>query len=165
MGKFTIESFMDKIVFSDTEKIMKDYPYHAFAIIAIGIEIIGKLVCGEKLDKSGVSGKFFYKAIQTCPSLGKYKKYNTDKNANLLYKGLRCSMLHSFIPDGFKLVPGKNKLDENVIGCEELYDDVCKAWVFIKKHEITSNNIKEILFNVNGVSSGSTINNIFTKKG
>ena len=84
MGKFTIESFMDKIVFSDTEKIMKDYPYHAFAIIAIGIEIIGKLVCGEKLDKSGVSGKFFYKAIQTCPSLGKYKKYNTDKNANFV---------------------------------------------------------------------------------
>ena len=119
MEEYTIERFMDKIVFSDTEKIKKDYPYHAFPIIAIGIEIIGRLACDEEFDKSGVSGELFYKAIQTCPSLGAYKKYNADKNINLLYKGLRCSMLHSFIPDGFRLAPGKNDFSKDEIGCEE----------------------------------------------
>lgn len=159
MEEYTIERFMDKIVFSDTEKIKKDYPYHAFPIIAIGIEIIGRLACDEEFDKSGVSGELFYKAIQTCPSLGAYKKYNADKNINLLYKGLRCSMLHSFIPDGFRLAPGKNDFSKDEIGCEELYNDVRKAWEYIRNRKRES--IKKVLFTVDGVSSGSTINNIF----
>jgi hypothetical protein len=68
-------------------------------------------------------------------------------------------MLHSFIPDGFRLAPGKNDFSKDEIGCEELYNDVRKAWEYIRNRKRES--IKKVLFTVDGVSSGSTINNIF----
>lgn len=177
MAKYTLEQFMDQIVLSETLKIMQTHPYHAMAIIAVGIEIIGKCFSKGTFDKSGSSEDCFCVAINKCPELAKYKYFNTTKktkkrcciftrnktkNTNELYSGLRCAMLHSLIPDQIFFVHDNNDFGKRVIGCKELYNDVFAAWQSVKsKNTKVKKDLSEVVFEVIGPYSGGTSSNIF----
>ena len=174
MAEFSLEYFMDQVVLSDTKQILQTHQYHAVAIIAVGIEIIGKCFCKGNYNKSGPSEDCFYIAIQKCPELAKYQYFNTikvikrrwcifsrkkEKQTNELYTGLRCGMLHSLIPNGFKLVPDKHNFATREFGCLELYNDVYQAWQSIKsKQTKIKKDLTENVYKVEGVASGSTSN-------
>ena len=165
---------MDHVVLAETKQILQAHPYHAVAIITVGIEIIGKCFCKGDYNNSGPSEDCFYTAIQRCTELVKYKQFNTKKiikrrwwifsrkkvkQTNELYAGLRCALLHSFIPDGFKLVQDKHNFTNREIGCLELYDDVDRAWQAIKsKKTKVRKDLKQKVYIVDGATSGSTSN-------
>ena len=175
MIPYTVERFIDQFVFSDTRSIMQNNPYQAFALISIGIEIIGRCFCRGNWDVSGSSEDCFYVAIHKCPELSKYKHYDIEiatsskcifrkrkKKTNELYSLLRCGMAHSLKPNAkLVLVPDKNDFSTNTIGCNELYDDCLQAWNAIKLGKTTiKKKLDELIFYVDDVVSGSTINNV-----
>lgn len=174
MTTYTLEQFIDQIVFTDTKSIMQQHPYQAFALISIGIEIIGKCFCKGNWEASGSSEDCFYNAIQKCPELSKYKHFDTvvpikrclfrkrkTKETNKLYHLLRCGMAHSLKPkDTLILVPDKNDFSNNTIGCKELYDDCLQAWNAIKQGKTKiRKKLNETIFYVNDLASGSTAGN------
>lgn len=174
MTEYTLEDFMDKVVLSETRQILQTHPYHAVAIITVGIEIIGKCFCKGNYSNSGPSEDCFYAAIQKCSELAKYQYFNItktikkrrclfawkqQKKTNELYAGLRCGMLHSLMPNGFKLVPDKHDFANREIGCIELYNDVAGAWQSIKMKQTTvKKDLTEKVYKVEGVASGATFN-------
>lgn len=175
MSEFSIKDFFDSFILDDTKKIMKDHPYQSFAILSIGIEIIGKCIDHKKLDVSGHSEQCFYDAINTCASLEKYRIYNTTdhvwrhcifrrkvKHTNELYKMIRCGLAHSFRPQGtIFLAPGMNDFAQNIIGCQELLEDVSNAWKEVKTGAIKVKlNINNKCFYIDGDISGSTQYNV-----
>ena len=131
MKQYTVESFIDQFVFSDTKTILSSNPYQAFALLSIGLEMLGRCFCRGPWAKSPGSEIDFYTAIQNCPELQKYQVFNiikatkkSTKNTNVLYSMLRCGMVHSLMPDKvLVLVPDNNDLPNNIIGCDELYND------------------------------------------
>lgn len=175
MLEFSIKDFFDAFILEDTKKIMKDHPYQSFAILAIGIEIIGKCIDHKKLEASRHSEQCFYDAINTCASLEKYRIFNSTynirrhcifsrrvKHTNALYKMIRCGLTHSFRPQGaIFLVPGMNDFAHNIIGCQELLEDVSNAWNEVKTGAVkTKININTKCFYVDGNISGSTQYNV-----
>lgn len=175
MIQYTVEQFVDQFVFSDTKSIMKTNPYQAFALISIGIEILGKCFCRGGWDVSGSSEDCFNYAIKKCPELSKYKYYDVEipikticifrkrkKKTNELYHLLRCGMAHSLKPGAkLVLVSGKNNFSTNSIGCNELFDDCLKAWNAIKQGKTKiKKRLDEPIFYVDDAVSGSTRPNV-----
>lgn len=170
--QYSVEKFIDQFVFSDTKNIMQQNPYQAFALLSIGIEILGKCFSRGNWDTFVPSEDCFNNAIQKCPELSKYKHFDTTvtskskclshrrkkKKTNKLYSLLRCGMAHSLKPKTqLVLVPGMNDFSTNTIGCNELYDDCLQAWKSIKlgKTKIKKR-LDEPIFYVDDIVSGST---------
>lgn len=169
MKQYTVESFIDQFVFTDTKNIMQNNPYQAFALLSIGLEMLGRCFCKGAWEISPGSETDFYTAIQKCPELQKYQVFNivkqtkrSTKNTNELYSMLRCGMAHSLLPDkNLVLVPDKNDLPNYVIGCDEFYMDAFAAWQGIKTGKTAiKKNLTEAVFYVDDIVSGGTPYNV-----
>lgn len=154
MARLSTKNFI-KTVFIEQLKGIIDYPlpYHAFMIMSIGIEFLGKCL---KTDQSiwhtkarGESPDSFKKAIREIPSLKKYEPYLEKYD---LYDGLRCGLLHSAQP-GVRITLSSEANSKNETGhlvedkqfgierinfkCEEFYADFKEAceWVIEQEYE------------------------------
>ena len=74
------------------EEIVNNRPYHAFALLAIFIEVLGKCLSGRDWQESGKSKDDFNLALTSFLSLQKYKQLID------LYHNLRCGMVHALLP-------------------------------------------------------------------
>ncbi len=134
--------FGDNLFCDDLRNIVHNHPYLSFVLLSATLEYIGKCLSSDKdIFKQGQSEKNCYNAINSILALSKYKKFNRckangKKNTNLLYTELRCGMVHSLVPKtGVILSDNKNELEKNVVGCKDLYEDLCNAWKEIKGNE------------------------------
>jgi hypothetical protein len=116
-----------------TESLVKSQPYLAAVLLFAIWEFIARCRRGVESDlhKTGISQEVCSELIdQADPNpLKDYQALNAKPDC-LLYKGLRCGMIHSFMPDKkIKITQGQNDLDNKVIGIEALYQDLHKAWL------------------------------------
>lgn len=111
-------------VLDEMQDIVEKHPYHAFALLSIFIEVIGKSINNDDDWQHFESkGKDFKVALNSCLSLQKYQ------NVNDLYGVLRCGMNHAFMPkEGIQLGSDYNDFANNTIGCKEMYRDIKDAW-------------------------------------
>lgn len=120
-------------ILNGMEDIVNNHPYHAFALLAIMIEVLGKCLSSRDWQHSGESTTDFNSALDKFHSLQKYK------NVSNLFSTLRCGMVHALlIKQGVALVPDKNDLLNSTIGCKELYQDICQAWEDLKSGQVAS---------------------------
>lgn len=115
----TGKEFIQECLIKDIGEIVRNKQYyHAFALISIGIEFLGKCLHTHDIHKDGFSSQDFKKALKYYESLKKYQAVPK------LYINLRCGLLHAFLPkEGVKLTNIHNDFPANTIGCKELYDD------------------------------------------
>lgn len=139
-------------VLNDMEGIVFQHPYHAFVLLAIMIEVLGKCLSSALWQQKGQSHKDFNRAINKYASL---KKYDTVPN---MYYSLRCGLAHVLlIKNGIILAPERNDLSQNIIGCKDLYRDLCQAWNDIITGVIkTAKNLDEEILPIHDGVSGTT---------
>ena len=129
----TLEEYGDKLINDDLGKLVESNPYFAFIVLASAIEFIARCRDGNNAKESG---KKYVETIDCLNSFEKYRKFTIIKgkgHTNKIYTDLRCGLLHTTMPDkGIKLSSGENELQNNVVGCVSLYEDVKKAWAEIK---------------------------------
>lgn len=139
----SLQDFIDKFIIGDLKPIVESQPYLAFVLLSATIEFLGKCLSNTNdWQKTGESEFNFCNAIQTYPSFDKYKvkfgESTTLKNHNMvyknkLYKELRCAMVHALQPTSEIVLRGeRNDLENNIVGCRELYEDVIAACEFVK---------------------------------
>ncbi len=150
----TGKEFIEKCLKADIGEIIdnKKY-YHAFALMCIGIEFLGKCLNSHDIQIKGRSSEDFNNALDTYPSLIKYKGIND------LYSVLRCGLLHSFLPkDGVKLTDQDNDFSTNTIGCTSLYSDFVEACDVAINNTLgfILRNLDEPQLDIKGVTSGTT---------
>lgn len=127
---YTLREFIDNLL-EDTKSVVDSKPYLAFMILSVVIEQLGLCKNGLKLV-NGTHADTFNMVLESFESLAKYKDSLLD-----MYHDLRCGMLHVGMPqEGLKLCRNQNDLDNKVIGCHDLYDDVQSAWEDIKEQHI-----------------------------
>ena len=140
-------------VIDNMDIIVRERPYHAFPLLAIIIELLGKCL-NENQDWQHFEhgGGDFKKALE-CDSLKKY--INLDFS---LYDVLRCGMAHAFMPkERIKLTPDNNDLANNIIGCKELYEDIITAWNSIVNGTIKpAKDLSVIITNIDGPTTSIT---------
>jgi len=150
----TMQEHLQSVI-DELKDIVENHPFHAFALLAIVIEVLGKSINShtdwQHFERNGFD---FNNALTKYQSL---KKYSTLKVS--LYDTLRCGMAHAFLPkEGIKLVPDKNDFSNDTIGCKELYEDIVIAWSDLKKGVITpdkdmSKNVIKIIGPTTGVTN------------
>lgn len=140
---YAVTEFIDEQL-RNLESIVPSQPFLAFPLLSIIIELLGKCLSSSSWDKRDESEKDFCNAINTLNGLKQYRKLNTKKinkkgkvvvkhkqevYTNLLYTYLRCNMVHAFLPSpNIRLTSDNNDLDNKIIGCQELYNDIKSAW-------------------------------------
>ena len=159
----SLQNFINQFIIDDIKPIVENHAYLAFVLLSAAIEFLGKCLSNaDDWQTLGESEYDFCNAIQTCPSLNKYKvkfgesttvKGHNNVYKNKLYKELRCAMVHALQPNS-DIVLGRerNDLENNIIGCRELYEDVVKACEHIKSMNISKNTTVY----VDGDTTGST---------
>lgn len=150
----TARQHIQKLI-DDTELFVNERPFHAFASLAVIIEVLGK--CSNPntdWQYYNVQVKDFDNAL-TLPSLQKYKSLPFNVRSYL-----RNGMLHAFFPkNGVTLTNDRNDLPNNIIGCRELYEDIKAAWEEINSGRIQSQkNLDAPLMEYDGPNSAATKN-------
>ena len=150
----TMQEHLQSVI-DELKDIVENHPFHAFALLAIVIEVLGKSINShtdwQHFERNGLD---FNNALNKYQSLKKYSTLSVS-----LYDTLRCGMAHAFLPKkGIKLVPDKNDFSNDTIGCKELYEDIVIAWSDLKKGVITpdkdmSKNVIEIIGPTTGVTN------------
>ena len=166
----TIQEVGDSFFCKELEQLVDKKPYMAFVIMSSILEFKGK--CYHKrrdFQETGTSKNDYYDAINKLDSLKEYRILNNssnnngqDTNNNYLYTSLRCGMVHAFLPKvDIILAPSENDLSKKIVGAQELYTDLQKAWEEIKQIADIASYINENLaLNVAGELSGSTSTNV-----
>lgn len=149
----TGKEFIQECLIKDIGEIVRNKQYyHAFALISIGIEFLGKCLHTHDIYMNGFSSQDFKKALKHYQSL---KKYQTVPK---LYVNLRCGLLHAFLPkNGVKLTDIQNDFSNNTIGCKALYDDfviACKDAIN-NTYGYVKRNLNEKLLVISGPTSGT----------
>jgi len=129
----TIKEFIEGSLMVQIESIGAEFPYHAFALDAIAIEFLGKIISGNRsLDQNGNSKIDFSNAIKKLfPA--KYHPFSS-----FLYEELRCGMLHFFGPKSSVVLGRKDEISEKfhldtspkgklILVFEEFHKDFKKA--------------------------------------
>lgn len=131
MNHLDPKQFINQVFISELETLSIKNHYISFAIIAIGIEFLGKCLDKDAKDWNipNRARKNFSHAID---SLVAFEKYRSIKD--VLYEDLRCGFAHSFVPGSRLTLSSKNetenliKTDERInIRCEDFYQDFKKA--------------------------------------
>ncbi len=144
-------------ILNGMENIVNNHPYHGFALLAIFVEVLGKCLSGNDWQHRNHSKTDFNKALTDYSSLQKYKVIPD------LYHILRCGIAHALlVKPGVILVPDKNDLPNNIIGCRDFYNDICQAWEDLKSNKLTAlKDLDKEVMQVQDDVTGSTINNIY----
>lgn len=149
------KDFIKKVLVDEIgELVEKNFSYLSFALMAAGIELLGKCERSQKTWEGGGSEKNFNYALKL-PGLNKYKDLIGDQG---LYKNFRCGFAHSFIANkGIELTNGNSAMHLKphpdipthiVLNCEDLYADFKEACEFIIGKEYAADNKMNIPFQV-----------------
>lgn len=130
MATLKPKEFIQKVFIAELSELSQKNHYISFAIMAIGIEFLGKcLDASAKHWNVSKSEKNFIEAIE---SLNAFKKYRQHKN--ILYTDLRCGFAHSFVPKSKLTLSSKNEMPHMNIDngrlnlrCEDFYEDFKSA--------------------------------------
>ena len=114
----SIKDFINKYLINEIGEIKEKYPYHAFLLMTVGIEFLGRYLKGYFWEQKGVSETAFNGAILELFPEGKYNKFD-------LFHNLRCGLAHSLLIQGNLTL--SDKKSEGSISCDEFYDDFVKA--------------------------------------
>ena len=128
MEKCEIQSnkdFLQKHIIDDLNTIVENYPYHAFCIMGITIELFGKLISPtHDLNTKDTSEEDFNYAINNISAFADYKTLPLN-----LYTSLRCSLAHTMLPGkDIQLLPDGDKLSCRQFGAKQMYERIVKAW-------------------------------------
>lgn len=122
----TGKDFIQKHLIDELGNITKDYPFHAVALMAIGIEFLGKCLIANPdwKDTDGKKHKDVFDA-----ALDKYDPLIKYKAINGLYYDLRCSFAHHFMVEGDLTLSnnGSNDLAVKQIDYQCLFENFKKA--------------------------------------
>lgn len=127
MKQVTLREFIEKELCGSIEQTMVNFPYFAFGTIAIGIEFLGNCMDSDGWNAKHLSKKRFDKAINTLPSLTKYKDAN-------LYTDLRCGMAHMMAPNNSLLVAnneGAYSAQDRTLYIKTFYQDFKEACQYL----------------------------------
>lgn len=125
--------------------MIKPTPYISFAILAIGIEFLGKCLNTNENDwNKGRSDLNFKKAIN---ELVAFEEYRDKLDKYELHDSLRNGFAHSFVPKGTISLSSKDE-DENFkvtdgklnLRCENLYKDFKNACIEVINMRFARNN-------------------------
>jgi hypothetical protein len=125
------KQFIKQVFIEEVKPLVNQSPYIAFAIMAIGIEFLGKCLDSKAVEwnvrHKGESN--FKLAINSLNSLNIY-----IPKAVFLYDALRCGFAHSFVPKAGLTLSSKNEMshmfhhnDSINLRCEDFYNDFRKA--------------------------------------
>ncbi len=129
----TPKEFIDTVLINEVGAIHLQYPYITFAMMAIGIEFLGKsLNSYEDWNQGGRSKEDFELAINSLNSFHRYRPLLASHN---LWTSLRNGFLHSFVPKNTLTLSSKNETGHLVaitptkinLRCEDLYADFKRA--------------------------------------
>lgn len=141
------KEFIQTVLINEVGDIHKRYPYISFAIMAIGIEFLGKCLNEyEDWNESNRSKKDFELAIDNLESFRRYRSLLVDYT---LWTSLRNGFLHAFSPKSTITVSSKEETPHLVIvapgrinlKCEDFYVDFKSACEEVIKME-TFNSLK-----------------------
>ena len=129
------KQFINQVFVNELGIIKDSNPYISFAIMAIGIEFLGKCLDMERQDwnASGKSQFHFELAVNNLNSLKVYRQY---LSSHKLWDSLRNGFAHSFVPKRTLSLSSKNEAPHLYISingltlnlkCEEFYEDFKKA--------------------------------------
>ncbi|MCF7796089.1 hypothetical protein K9M42_03265 [Patescibacteria group bacterium] len=132
----TTKEFIEKKLIPELEDIVCRHKYFSFALIAAGIEFLGKCLDNvNDWNEKGLSETHFNYAIDILFNKN-FKKANKKYN---FYKELRCGFAHSFRPMELILLTNKKEAKEHknyhlkeengrvYIVIEDFYEDFKKA--------------------------------------
>jgi len=129
MATLTPKEFIQKVLINETGEIHEKYAYISFAVMAIGIEFLGKCINRyEDWNEPSRSKKDFELAINNLDSFIRYRPLLTS---NDLWTSLRNGFLHSFVPKDKISLSSKDEaahlvqISANQINlrCEDFYID------------------------------------------
>lgn len=121
------KEFIKTVLVDQLGVVSNDYPYLAFAMMAIGIEFLGKCLDTSTASwrRDFVSKTDFIRAINTLTGFQRYRGFDER-----LYKDLRNGFAHSFIPKyDLTLSSGSEEAHLALNGtrlnlkCEDFYQD------------------------------------------
>jgi hypothetical protein len=125
------KDFIKQVFIDDLAELASTSPYIAFAIMAIGIEFLGKCLDTDAVDWNVPyrAKRNFIKAISQLTPLSNYRPH-----AHFLYTNLRCGFAHSFVPKAGLTLSSKKEMPHlhlhgnNLnLKCEDFYIDFKKA--------------------------------------
>jgi hypothetical protein len=131
MAYLTPKEFMRQVFITELEKLSNENHYISFAIMATGIEFLGKCLdnSASHWNVSRRSEQNFKLAIENLKSLEKYKPYK-----EVLYTDLRCGFAHSFVPKRNLTLSSKKEMPHMEtshgrlnLKCEDFYNDFKNA--------------------------------------
>ena len=153
-----VREFIQCFLIDEIGMLKKEHPFHAFTLMATGIEFLGKCLSTYEWDVDGKSREEFNLALNNLNSFNKYR------GIDQLYNKLRCGLAHLGIPKiGIKLDRESNSISDTsvVLGCEEFYEDFRNACIEIieNKNNNIKKNLNEDYAKIDGTITGRTESN------
>jgi len=151
----TPKEFIKQVFVDELGQIKDSHAYISFAIMAIGIEFLGKCLDDKATDwnVSGKSKRNFNGAINKLKALSRYRPYLKKYE---LWNSLRNGFAHSFVPKYPVSLSSKNEAPHLLLygnglnlKCEDFYEDFKNACLEVIDMEFPDKNNKinkEILF-------------------
>lgn len=151
MPNVTVKNFIEDHLIDQIGEVKASHPYFAFALIAIGIEFLGKC-------QNTFADWNYYKPFQpekdfnlglSIPPLDKYSNMG-------LYQNLRNGMAHSFLTNGKLLLSNTRNSEAKCLDLDEFYANFVQACrkvldgtinLPVKKLSDTFFNVKEVVNN------------------
>lgn len=146
MAKLNPKQFIKQVFIDELGELSKKNHYISFAVMAIGIEFLGKCLdtSAGHWNVSSKSEANFKTAIDELIAFTKYRNYK-----DILYTDLRCGFAHSFVPKKKLTLSSKNEMphmqinnDRLNLKCEDFYEDFKLACQEIIDKEFTDANDK-----------------------
>jgi len=106
----TITDFIEKELIKNIGEIKVKYPFIAFSLIFLGIELIGKCLCPEESFLKGKGRDAFNLCIKT--HMKKYEKFIGTEHD--MYTNIRNGFAHSFRQKGKFAFTEKGSQDKNL---------------------------------------------------
>lgn len=123
--------FIKSVLIDEIGQIHKEHPYISFAMMAVGIEFIGKCLNSQSSWYIGRSEDDFNRAINELKSFEKYRDYLITFD---LYDSLRCGFSHSFSPKNNITISSGSEMSNHTkhngkinFKCEDFYQDFKSA--------------------------------------
>jgi hypothetical protein len=150
MSKMLPKEFIQTILIDEIGEIHESHPYIAFAIMAIGIEFLGKCLNSSKSWNASNSKVDFESAINELEAFSSYRPY---LKSHTLWNSLRNGFAHSFVPKNTITLSSKDEADhfhknsETQINlkCENFYVDFKKGCEEVINKKTFRNKKKPIL--------------------
>jgi len=121
------KDFIRQVLIDELKPLTTSSPYISFALMAIGIEFLGKCldISTDKWNTSGQGKSNFTNAIKSLAGFRGYVGYE-----EALFEDLRCGFAHSFVPGHRFTLSSKDQVphmfpfgNSTNLRCEDFYAD------------------------------------------